>query len=156
MLVSLKRVSKKHRLFNKVEKGFYLNDDFSSEKWFLRQYYGYSVHDSFVKIRSALKEHNVCSFGVADSIEQIQEYYKVLEKTSEKFIVFMTPVYRKNHGGFRFHKWGKYIGKHDIQSEYLYDQIDMDVVYTFRVLMLNETHRPARKEHITRVKSLLN
>lgn len=160
MLVSLKRVKKKHRLFERVGKGFYINKDFSFDKWFLRQYYGYNVEDSYVKILSHLKEHGLRSFGVADSIEQVKEYYKELEASPEKFIVIMTPVYRKNessYGGFRFHKWGRYIGEHALKHEYFYDHKDMDVIYTFRVLMVNSSgHRPARREHIKRVKSLLN
>lgn len=160
MLISLKRVKKKHRLFERVGKGFYINKDFSFDKWFLRQYYGYSVQDTNMKIFSYLKEHGLHSFGVADSIEQIQRYLEKVETLPEKFIVIMTPVYRKDEpsfGGFRFHKWGKYIGNHTIEQEYFYDHKEMDVLYTFRVLMVDENgHLPARKEHIKRVKSLLN
>lgn len=157
MLISLKRVKKKHRLFNRVGKGFYLSDDFSSPQWFLRQYYGYKVEDSFGKMESALKRYDLRSFGVADSIEQVKSYYEPLEASNTQFIVILTPVYRENDGGFRFHKWGRYIGKHEICHEYLRDQKDIDVLYTFRILKVNVNgHRPARKEHILRVKSLLN
>lgn len=157
MLISLKRVKKKHRLFNRVGKGFYLSDDFSSHQWFLRQYYGYKVEDSLVKMGSALKKYDLRSFGVADSIEQVKAYYEPLKSSNTQFIVILTPVYRENDGGFRFHKWGRYIGKHEICHEYLRDQKDIDVLYTFRILKVNVNgHRPARKEHILRVKSLLN
>lgn len=161
MLVSLNRVKKKHRLFTWFEKGIYEAKDFSLDEWFLRQYYGYSVTNSIPKLMPLLKESGLRPFGVADSIEQVKAYYEPLESLSEQFFIMVTPVYRKEQsspfGGFRFHKWGKYIGKHDIRHEYLCDEKDMDMVYTFRVLILESgKHRPARREHITRVKSLLN
>lgn len=62
-------------------------------------------------------------YGVADNIEQIKEYYKEwIDKSI--WVIAITPVFQdKNHagkgGGWRWHKWGNYIGKLNPQCEYL-------------------------------------
>jgi hypothetical protein len=67
-------------------------------------------------------------YGVADSVEQIKEYFKEeIEDLSRKFIITATPVFqdRTNKGkggGWRWHKWGTYIGKLNPQYEYLDDE----------------------------------
>lgn len=75
-------------------------------------------------------------YGLADNVEQVLEHYKHLKDSQEQFVIFMTPMYRKDQsewGGFRFHKWGEYIGTHDLNYEYLYDQTDIDVIYVYHV-----------------------
>lgn len=74
------------------------------------------------------------SYGVADSVQQIKQTYKFLDKSDRQFVCFITPIYREHQsdsGGFRFHKFGPYIGRHNITCEYLYDQTDIDVVYVY-------------------------
>ena len=36
-------------------------------------------------------------------------------------------------GGWRFRKWGEYIGKHEVTCEYIYDEPDIDFVYCFHI-----------------------
>ena len=70
----------------------------------------------------------VPQYGVADNIEQIKQFYKKqIKSKTEKFAISVTPVYQdKEHkgkgGGWRWHKWGQYIGKLDPQCEYLDDE----------------------------------
>lgn len=68
------------------------------------------------------------TYGVADDIEQIKEYYKeeVADK-NKKYAIALTPVWQdKNNkgkgGGWRWHKWGEYIGKLNPKHEYLDDE----------------------------------
>lgn len=67
-------------------------------------------------------------YGVADSIEQIKEYFKEeIQNPNRKFIIsFATAFQDKQNkgkgGGWRWHKWGPYIGKLDSQCEYLDDE----------------------------------
>ncbi|AGO48374.1 hypothetical protein Phi10:1_gp033 [Cellulophaga phage phi10:1] len=76
--------------------------------------------------------------GVADNIEQIKEYYKeeVSDKT-KKYAICVTPVWQDEQsekGGWRWHKWGEYIGKLNPKCEYLYDEDfgeDFEYVLTF-------------------------
>jgi len=73
-------------------------------------------------------EYKKVSYGVADSIEQIKQYYKnEIKDTKRKYFIECSPVFqdRENKGkggGWRWHKWGKYIGKLDSKCEYLDDE----------------------------------
>jgi len=68
------------------------------------------------------------TYGVADDIEQIKEYYKEeVADPDNKYMIEITAVYQKKEnagvgGGWRWHKWGEYIGKLDPQCEYLDDE----------------------------------
>lgn len=67
-------------------------------------------------------------YGVSDSIEQIKEYYKEwINSPSTKWVITVTPVFqdktkRGEGGGWRWHKWGDYIGDLNPKYEYLDDE----------------------------------
>lgn len=67
-------------------------------------------------------------YGVADSIEQIKEYYKEeIEDPNRKYFISVTPVFQNKEnknksGGWRWHKWGRYIGELNPKCEYLDDE----------------------------------
>ncbi len=67
-------------------------------------------------------------YGVADSIEQIKEYYKEeVADTNRKYFIECTPVFQNKENkwkgnGWRWSKWGEYIGKLDSRCEYLDDE----------------------------------
>lgn len=75
-----------------------------------------------------LRNHEVSSYGVADNIEQIKEYYKEeIEDKENKYFIHLTPVFQDKEnagkgGGWRWHKWGVYIGNLNHQCEYLDDE----------------------------------
>lgn len=79
------------------------------------------------------------SYGVCDSLENYMEKQgQALDALDKNFLVILTPVYRNPEGkgsreGWRWHKWGPYIGSHEIQHEYLDDEDGIDVVYCFHV-----------------------
>lgn len=65
-------------------------------------------------------------YGVADNIEQIKAYYKDWIEKSD-WVITVTPVYQNKQnagkgGGWRWHKWGEYIGKLNPECEYLDDE----------------------------------
>lgn len=68
------------------------------------------------------------TYGVADSVEQIKEYYKEeISDVNKKYVIALTPVWQEKEnkgkgGGWRWHKWGEYIGKLNPQCEYLDDE----------------------------------
>lgn len=81
--------------------------------------------------------------GVADNIQQIKDYYKEeIADTVRKFIITFTIVYqdknnKNKHDGWRWNKWGDYIGKFDIQHEYLDDENfgdDFEYVICFNLI----------------------
>jgi hypothetical protein len=73
-------------------------------------------------------DYNKAQYGVADSVDQLKEYFKEeMEDPNRKFFLTMTPVYQDKEnkgkgGGWRWHKWGTYIGKLNPQHEYLDDE----------------------------------
>ncbi len=77
------------------------------------------------------------SFYVVDSPEQfIERYHQLLEEDERIFAVFFTPIRRaeqSSEGGWRWHKWGEYIGDKTPTTEYLYDEPDIGEVYTVHI-----------------------
>lgn len=75
-------------------------------------------------------DDNTCigSYGVADNIDQIKEYYEhQIEDPNNRYFIAISPIFQeKEHagedGGWRWHKWGPYIGKLNPQYEYLDDE----------------------------------
>ena len=64
-------------------------------------------------------------YGVADNIEQIKKYLKkYIDVPDEKYIIAVTPVFQHKGeaDGWRWHKWGPYIGTLNPQCEYLDDE----------------------------------
>lgn len=72
--------------------------------------------------------YHKAQYGVADSVEQIKEYFKEeIEDPNRKFFISATPVFQHKEnkgkgGGWRWHKWGSYIGELDRKCEYLDDE----------------------------------
>lgn len=76
------------------------------------------------------------SYGVCDSLEQLLEVYPELENSDRKFVVTMSEVIKANQpvrDGWRWHKWGNYIGSHEIQCEYLYNEKDIESVWVYHI-----------------------
>lgn len=67
-------------------------------------------------------------YGVADNVEQIKNYFKEeIEDLNRKFFIYTTPVAQEKEnkgrgGGWRWEKWGEYIGNLNPQCEYLDDE----------------------------------
>jgi hypothetical protein len=85
----------------------------------------------------SIRSMSLPAYGVVDSIAQFMELFgEDLRQSDDVFCVGFTQVRRDEQpevGGWRWHKWGQYFGKHEITCEYLYDEKDVDVVYTFEV-----------------------
>ena len=86
-------------------------------------------------------------YGVADNASQVLDYYEHLltqngdYMNNRKFIITMTPIFREDqdeYGGWRWHKWGIYIGDFIPQCEYLYDEQGIDYVWVFGILEVEE------------------
>lgn len=88
-----------------------------------------------------------CEYGVADNASQVLDYYEHLltqygdYMNNRKFIITMTPIFREDEpedGGWRWHKWGQYIGEFEHKCEYLYDEQGIDYVWVFTILEVEE------------------
>lgn len=106
----------------------------------------YSLHPLFFEEDISLKEklliweNNPNDYGVADNIEQILEYYKdQIEHPKDEYCISITPIYQDKAnkgkgGGWRWHKWGEYIGTRTPLCEYLDDEsIEFPWVYVFHI-----------------------
>ena len=71
------------------------------------------------------------------------DYYDSLHEQNKdymgnrNFVILLHPFFREDQpesGGWRWHKWGEYIGKFDSKCEYLYDEDGIDFVYAFSIL----------------------
>lgn len=76
-------------------------------------------------------------YGVCDNYQQIFEKCpEIKESTDRYFLVSVMPVRKEEQspdGGWRWHKWGPYIGDGEPTMEYLYDEPDFDVVYCYHL-----------------------
>lgn len=83
------------------------------------------------------------SYGVCDEPQQVLDAYPMLESDQEhQYIVSFTLIRREDQpssGGWRWHKWGKYLGTQKPRFEYLYNETDIDQVYTFHILEVDST-----------------
>lgn len=76
------------------------------------------------------------SYGVCDHYSQIVDAIPELNDPDRKFAIAITQVRRGDQpleGGWRWHKWGEYIGTKTPTTEYLHDEPDIDQVYVYHV-----------------------
>ena len=76
------------------------------------------------------------SYGVCDSPEQLYPYIKFLDTLDKKYAVFFTEMNKEDQseeGGWRWSKWGEYIGNQKSSAEYLYDEPDIDLVFVYHI-----------------------
>ena len=106
-----------------IQTGIYQRPDFGSSH-FLPGY------------REYVRKLSIASYGVCDNPDQILEQCPELQDENRQFVITLTPVIKKNQsseGGWRWHKWGLYIGKHKPQCEYLYDEPKIDEVFVYHI-----------------------
>ena len=93
----------------------------------------------FPSIHDKIKYHKNCLFyGVADSLEQIIDFYNTNEEEFFKgnhvistFEVHKNPEY--SYSGWRWHKWGPYIGTQKPCCEYLNNEPEIEKVVCFSI-----------------------
>lgn len=76
------------------------------------------------------KYHMSC-YGVADNASQVIEHFKAIENEMGidfgNCVICLRPIRKDQQpsdGGWRWHKWGEYIGVKKPQCEYIYDEDD--------------------------------
>lgn len=86
------------------------------------------------------------SFGVCDNATQVLEYLKELEKKDiidedSPKVILLTPMFKESQpsdGGWRWHKWGSYIGVQKHEYEYLYDEKEVEMIYCFEIIPMKK------------------
>lgn len=77
--------------------------------------------------------------GVCDNYQQILEKWPEIEASAQKFVISVTPVLKEHQdaeGGWRWYKWGDYIGTGTPTTEYLYDEPLFEEVLCFHIYEL--------------------
>lgn len=76
------------------------------------------------------------AYGVCDNPEQVFETCPMIKGSENKYCVSFTKVSKSgepSEGGWRWHKWGEYIGSKEPTTEYLHDEPEIDEVYCYHV-----------------------
>lgn len=79
-------------------------------------------------------------YGVVDRPSQLFRYYDLIHDP-RKFCVGFTPIFREDQpdwGGWRWHKWGPYLGTQKQTTEYLYDEKHIDHVLVYHIIEIKE------------------
>jgi hypothetical protein len=116
---------KEYMMYERIEEGLY--------------YTHLNFHcdiDEKVEPYPTLYDYNIPGYGVCDSVEQWKEaYYDILKSSYRKYVIAFVEIYREDEpprDGWRWHKWGPYIGNYKIQYEYLYNET-IDKIVLFHV-----------------------
>lgn len=78
-------------------------------------------------------------YGVCDHWSQVLVKFPQLQDSVIPYLVELTEIRKEDqyaHGGWRWHKWGPYIGAFQRQAkafEYLYDTPDVEEVFVYEV-----------------------
>lgn len=92
------------------------------------------------------KFHFFNSYGVVDSVEQFYTIFKFLNVLDAKYVAFLTPIKKSeqpSNGGWRWHKWGEYLGKQKRSGcEYLYNEPNIDLVYVYHIYEVTSILEP--------------
>jgi hypothetical protein len=89
------------------------------------------------KLREFYRRDHPADYGVCDNWEQIPARWPEIVTSPRHFVISVTEMRRKDQepaGGWRWHKWGEYIGDHEIKHEYLYDENHIESVFTFHIM----------------------
>lgn len=78
------------------------------------------------------------SYGVCDTPSQLVNKYPTLDTDPRPLVASFTPIHKSAqhpHGGWRWHKWGTYIGEQQrVGCEYLADEPHIELVYTYQII----------------------
>lgn len=92
-------------------------------------------------------------YVVCDSAEQVMAHYKFLaDDPDNTYFIALTPIVKKHqpaNGGWRWHKWGPYIGNHKPSCEYIYDEPNIDYVFTYHVYKFKKCEPLLKTEHFS-------
>ena len=79
-------------------------------------------------------------YGVCDNYQQIIEKCpEISESQDREFMITLTEIKKSDEpaqGGWRWHKWGEYIGEHEPEHEYLFDEDGIESVFCYHVYEL--------------------
>ena len=91
-------------------------------------------------------------YGVCDHYQQILDKCPILESDKNReFVIFITPVCAEDQpedGGWRWCKWGEYIGDKNPQCQYLYDEPEIEMIYVYHIYEKIDKERRVQDDEI--------
>lgn len=88
-------------------------------------------------------EFSINPYGVCDSPEQfLSDFGQEIAESPNYYIVAFTQLLKSEQppqGGWRWHKWGPYVGHQSPQAEYLYDEPKIDEVYVYNIYQITDS-----------------
>lgn len=82
---------------------------------------------------------DIHSYGVCDNPQQVLDKCPELISSKDVFILSCDRLIKKeqsSEGGWRWHKWGEYIGTQEPTTEYLYDEPLIEEVFCYHIYRL--------------------
>lgn len=109
--------------------------------WNATEYFGeYIVNAEYGHINQSFGDNWISEYGVCDTYQQVLDRYPILLDESRAFIITLVSIKKSEQspsGGWRWHKWGEYIGTKNPQYEYLFDEgPDIEEVFTYHIYEL--------------------
>ena len=109
--------------------------------------YSWGVSDNATQVKKYIDEcidsyqygHEYNGVGDFFQGKQLVQFMQAMEEENREygFVLLLTPIVNEhNHawGGWRWHKWGEYIGYHQIEHEYLNDEEGVDFVFVWKLI----------------------
>lgn len=76
-------------------------------------------------------------YGVCDNYQQILKHHPEISDPNRKFVIALTKIVKSEQpsdGGWRWHKWGEYIGELNPRYEYIYNEDNtIQFVYCYHI-----------------------
>jgi hypothetical protein len=102
--------------------------------------------DNFTQHHLKCNWDDINYYGVCDNASQLIEYYNKLIANKEldnnkTYGLFLVPHFKSSQPekwGWRWEKWGEYIGVQKSVSDYLYDEPNIEMVYSFNIYEIDE------------------
>lgn len=120
-----------------VSGNFNLNH-YLTDEW--EDFCDFNFYKNLEEMNAAFRndEPFLCTYGVCDSPEQFLQtpLGKFIQEDSREYCVLMVGLLKSEMdpvGGWRWHKWGPYIGLQEPTTEYLYDEPVIEEVYVFQI-----------------------
>ena len=91
---------------------------------------------SYIRDPEFLTNDSAWYYGVCDGIENLLEVIPELLSPDREFVVLLHKITRSGqprYEGWRWHKWGDYIGTQTPTTEYIYDEPIIDLVYCYHI-----------------------
>ena len=116
-----------------IQPGIYEIGHFGSSAWPNSQEYEH--YPEFEELNGIWRN----CYGVCDSVDDILELYAdIIADPERQICITMTEIVRDQSnrgqgGGWRWHKWGPYIGKMEPTMEYLDDEPLIERVYVYHI-----------------------